>query len=148
MLWIKNGFYRTPVCLAKLSWMGDQLNGVSVDWETIWHKGMSYLLSLNPLIFNNVAHAESVKHFVKKGAKTPYETLSKWSQIKIYSMPSERNYEKENVFATFLCHYLGVTPSVAMSNLPCWAAEGCNPYFKVKLQRISIATVLCVKSIR
>ena len=30
----------------------------------IWYTGMSYLISLNPMLFKNIAHVGSFKHFV------------------------------------------------------------------------------------
>ena len=65
--------------------------------------GMSYLISLNPLIFNNVAHAESFKHFVKKGAKTPYETLNKLSQIQMCTLCQVKEIMKKKMFLQHFC---------------------------------------------
>ena len=44
----------TPVCFANLSWIWGP-----VDLGTIWHTGMSYLISLNPLLSKDTTHVGS-----------------------------------------------------------------------------------------
>ena len=74
-------------CIVGTSWMG----WGRVEWD--WHMGMSYLTSLNPQLFKNIAYVGSFKHFSVQLFYMYFATQPRPSLTAVYYEPPKREQQ-------------------------------------------------------